>query len=86
MALKALIECALMKGKAGKLVVVKVALSDNSTLLVIAFFFGLFYSLLNDRKLEVERSKELFCENRHGIVDHNLLLAARAVQVAKRDA
>ena len=84
-ALEAFIEGALVEGKAGQLAKVEVAFRDDPAFLVIILLLSLLDRHPHDFELEVEFCEKLVRKNRHSVVDHDFLLAARAVEVAEGD-
>ena len=86
LALDALVERAIVHGEAGQVVIVNVTFCDNSTRFVVALFAGHLQRELKDLRLDHQLFDDLFGQNGHPIVDHNLLLATRAVKIAERDA
>ena len=85
LALFALVECALVHGEILKLSKVDVAFGHDSTLLVVALLDGRLQAEALDCLLVVGLFIELLAQERHVVIEFDLLLAARAVEVAEGD-
>ena len=85
LALVALVEGAVVECKFGQLAEVDVALSHDPPRLVIPLCCGHPNRRSHHLKLHLQLLNQLISQNGHRIIDHHLLLAARAVQVAERN-
>ena len=85
-ALEALIEGAVVECKFRKFAEVYVALSDDSASNVIALCYGHTHRRSHHLSLQRQLFDQLRGQIGHMIIDHHLLLAARAVQITERNA
>ena len=72
-----------MHGKLSQLPEVDVAFFHNSTFFVITFLNCHVDAQLQNLGFDLELLDERFCEQAHHVVNHDFLLAARAVEVVK---